>query len=185
MAQSQNDCSSCPKGITSGCKIEWNTPKKGVCQSDQEWYYFDLLQSAPGASIIVTPEKDTDVELYVTWGKSCPSTSQYDCISNSTGQGKAEECHHILTNFNSPNYFLVRRISGSGCYDILLSRYKSGPIQTTGLTTSFTTIPITETSSDEIGNNNLLIFILISIIIIIILLLVVKSKKVVKSKNKH
>jgi LPXTG-motif cell wall-anchored protein len=186
VAQSQNPCSSCPKGVTFECKVEWNTAKRGTCQSDQEWYYYELMESAPGASIIVTPEQGTDIDLYAVWDKSCPSTSKYVCVSNSAGPGKVEECHYVFTSFNSPNYFLVNRVSGSGCYNILLSKYKSAPIQTTQSTISPTTIqstisptttPNTVTPQNKTGKNNLLTFVLIGVIIVIILLLVVKFKK--------
>ena len=177
VAQSQNPCSSCPKGVTFECKVEWNTAKRGTCQSDQEWYYYELMESAPGASIIVTPEQGTDIDLYAVWDKSCPSTSKYVCVSNSAGPGKVEECHYVFTSFNSPNYFLVQRVSGSGCYDILLSRYETTTVKTTQSTTSYTTIQNTITPQNKTGKNNLLTFVLIGVIIVIILLLVVKFKK--------
>jgi len=175
MAQSQNPCSSCPKGVTFECKVEWNTAKRGTCQSDQEWYYYELMESAPGASIIVTPEQGTDIDLYAVWDKSCPSTSKYSCVSNSGGLGKPEECHYVFTSSNSPNYFLVRRVSGSGCYDILLSRYKSTPIQMTNPTT-IQNIEIPDIPKTE--NNNLLILIIIPIVIILIIIKI-------KFRNKH
>jgi hypothetical protein len=175
MAQSTNPCSSCPKGITFECKADWNTVKKGICQSNQEWYYYELPESTSGASIIVTPEQGTDVDLYAVWDKSCPSTSKYICVSNSGGPGKPEECHYVFTSFNSPNYFLVNRVSGSGCYNILLSRYKVAPTQMTN-PTSIQKIEIPDIQKTE--NNNLLILIIIPIVIVVIII-------GIKFRNKH
>jgi hypothetical protein len=174
MAQDQNSCISCPKGVTFECKLELNIARRGVCQSNQEWYSYNIPELGSALSITVMPDKDTDVDLYTTWDTSCPSTSKYGCVSNSGDLGKSEECHHVFTEINSPNYILVKRVSGSGCFNILLSKYNPTAVEKIASTTSHITIPQLA-ESQNMGKNNLLI---IGIAIMVILFFVLKFKNV-------
>ncbi len=113
-------CDSCPKGLTNECKIEWEKTKDGICLSDSEWYFFGLEQETD-IIVSVTPDADTDVDLYVNWDTSCPATSSYGCVSNKGKAGEIEECQNKLFTA-TPYYLMVKRVSGSGCYKVFIGK---------------------------------------------------------------
>jgi hypothetical protein len=63
----------------------------------------------------VTPDSDSDYDLYVKWSTTCPSISDYDCRPfKTTGQTES----YSKTSFSGTAYALVGKYSGSGSYTI-------------------------------------------------------------------
>jgi len=162
MAQTSNSCTSCPRKLGSLCKLEWDATKTGVCQSDQEWYYYEMNIPNTEVWIEVKPQPGLDVDLYATWNKRCPDIDDYDCISNSGGNGQSEVCHHVISTLRSPQYLLVHKVEGSGCYDIILSHSQPTTVKMTLPTT------ITSTGKTEVSP---LTFILLGIVILVVIIL--------------
>lgn len=172
MVQSQNLCSSCPRPRNE-CKIEWNSVKKGICQSDQEWYFYEINAPNSEVWIEVRPEPGLDVDLYATWNRACPKISSYNCVSNTGGLGQSEMCHFIIPIKQSPQFFMVNKVGGSGCYDIFFG--SSQPIPAT--TQSYTT---DNTEPESNTGKSSFIFIFFGVIIVAIIVIFLLRKKPIK-----
>jgi len=175
IVMAQNLCSSCPR-LEKECKIEWNTVKKGICQSDQEWYYYNINAPNSEVWIEVRPEPGLDVDLYTTWNKACPKILSYDCVSNTGGSGQSEICHYIISIKQTPQFFMVNKISGSGCYDIFISSSQPTP------TTIQSYITDSIKSDDNIGKS-LFILIFFGIIVLTVIVIFLLRKKPVKKQH--
>jgi len=133
-------CSNCPKRVTPDeCKVTCNNVgeppstwqiTKCKCLSSKEWYYFEPTSPNFEVWINVTPRSDVDVDLYATkFSKACPFDNCPSQIGNYTStnrvQGVAELIHFTLGEQDSPQYFLVNKISGAynpgNGYDINLT----------------------------------------------------------------
>jgi hypothetical protein len=128
-------CSQCPKRVTPDeCRLVCNNPNEPnpivttrcKCQSFQEWYLYDVSSTNFEVWINAIPTSNIDVSLYSTSDKSCPTTSSYNCFNNTGGPGQTEMCHFKLGEMDSPQYFLVNKLSGpsydqTNYYDIILT----------------------------------------------------------------
>ena len=92
------------------------------CQSDREWYKYQFydLSTSWEVWIDVTPTPTVNVNLYATWNNRCPfgdTPPDYDCLSNTGGNGITEQCHDILPPPGEPRtdiqYFMVERAGGT------------------------------------------------------------------------
>jgi hypothetical protein len=114
-------------------------------------------------TIIITPDPGLDITLYTNWDDkvcpndpkyncpTCPTTTNYQCKSDSGGVGATETCRHTFpsskpTLRTSPPYFLIHKNSGSGGCNIIVTSCPFGKCQPKPTTTSTTTTSTTTTT---------------------------------------
>jgi len=131
-------CSQCPKRVTPDeCRVVCNNPNEPnpiitrcKCQSLLEWYLYDVTSSNFEVWINAIPTSYIDISLNATSDKTCPitssTTSSNSCFNDTGGPGQTEMCHLKLGEMDSPQYFLVNKLSGpsydqTNYYDIILT----------------------------------------------------------------
>jgi hypothetical protein len=115
--------STCDSSSYASCTSAYNFgtgsgSKSNMCGSYQYYKVSTPFDKTCDITWTITPDSNSDYDLYVKWSSACPSISDYDCSSLRT-TGQTETCSK--TSFSGTAYALVRKYSGSGSYTISVS----------------------------------------------------------------
>ena len=115
--------STCDYSSYSSCIFAYNFgtgsgSKSNMCGIYQYYKISTPFDKTCDIAWTVTPDSNSDYDLYVKWSTTCPSISDYDCRPFKT-TGQTETCSK--TSFSGTAYALVRKYSGSGSYTISVS----------------------------------------------------------------